>query len=161
VSNQKVFASTWSPTFNKTPQILSSKIEMEKLKHDLLEKDKLILKQQEIISSMKEERVLFANREEMYCEDIGAKDFYISVQEQQIAQLEDSLSSHRIQQNESINKIKRYKVSLKQLSKDREEFEKKSNLLILQLNEQMTQLQKLAIDRIQVREFFSAISSIL
>jgi chromosome segregation ATPase len=149
-STQKVFAATWSPTLSKAQQNLQTKIEMDRLRQELADKEKLIQDQQITISSLQNERNLYFNREEMYTEDIKVKEFYIAIQDQKIAQLEEELSSQRLEKHEAVSKIKRYKVSLKQLHKEREELESKSSNLITQLNEQMVQLQKLAIDRIQV-----------
>lgn len=150
-ASQRNFAATWSPTLNKVPQTMQLKMELDRLKLELVERDNIISAQTEIIQGLTAEKITFVDREEMYTEDIKVKEFYMAIQDQKIDQLDNEVSTLRMKYHDATGKLKKYKLSLKQLSKEKEEFESKSNLMVSQLNEQMIQLQTLAVERIQVR----------
>lgn len=89
------------------------------------------------------------NRIQMAEEEINALYFENSIQQQRIKELEQSISSDRIDHNESSsNKARKHKAELKQLAKEKSEYEERANTMIQQMAEQMTTLQNMAMERI-------------
>lgn len=123
------------------------------MKQELIEKDKVIKQQKDFIESLLRDKRLLEEREDMFTEDIQAKEFYISIQDQRISELEEESSGHRLQYHEAMSKIKKYKTNIKKLEYEKQSFENKSKNMMNQLNEQMAQLQSFALERIQVNYF--------
>ncbi len=143
-------SATWSPTLQKTHITLQSKLEYDRMKQELVEKEKIIRQQKDFIEQLIQEKKLVAERENMFTEDIQVKEFFISLQEQKISELEEESTSRRLQYLDTVSKVKKYKANIKKLEYEKQSFENKSKNMMNQLNEQMAQLQSFALERIQV-----------
>jgi chromosome segregation ATPase len=93
------------------------------------------------------------NQCDMLQSELESNHFFIELQGQKIAELDNFVSSTRLEYHENIaSKNKKLRVLSKKLERDKEEHEKRANMMICQLNEQMTALQKMAMTRIESLE---------
>lgn len=77
-----------------------------------------------------------------------------SLQEQRILELEQKQSSDRMDMNEALSqKSRKHRAAVKKLQQERAAYEERADSMIAQMTEQMTQLQKMAMSRIEVRFF--------
>lgn len=144
--------------------IAQSPNETNKLQLDyknLLEKYlelKQILKQQKTeIKALKNQNNEFSNRLMMSNEELSAYIFTNSIQEQRIDELENHLSTDKINHHESVNnKSRKYKQEIMKLKQEKLSYEESANTMINQMNEQMTKLQEMAMTRIEVSFLFYA-----
>jgi hypothetical protein len=91
-------------------------------------------------------------RGKMALEEAQALYFENDVLKQQIDELENSISTERLLANESAaSKQKKHKLEITKLREEKSIYEDKTNDMITQLNDQMMQLQNMAMARINVR----------
>lgn len=84
-------------------------------------------------------------------EDANATKFMCSLQEQRIEELEQQVSRERLDHNEELrNSNRKNKLIIKKLTQDRASYEERADQMIKQMNDQMTQLQQMAMSRIEV-----------
>lgn len=84
-------------------------------------------------------------------EDANSIRFMSSLQEQRISELEQQQSRDRMERNEAISqKSRKHRAVVKKLNQDRAAYEERADQMIQQMNEQMGQLQKMAMSRIEV-----------
>jgi hypothetical protein len=94
-------------------------------------------------------------RNQMATEEIGALNFLNAVQGMKIEELENAISQERLTMNENASsKSKKHKAEIQKLAHEKAEYEQMANEMINQLNNQMVQLQTMAMGRINVREIF-------
>ena len=87
-------------------------------------------------------------------EDANAGRFMCSLQEQRILELEQKQSSDRMDMNEALSqKSRKHRAAVKKLQQERAAYEERADSMIAQMTEQMTQLQKMAMSRIEVHFF--------
>ena len=88
-------------------------------------------------------------------EDANATRFMCSLQEQRIGELEQKQSSDRMDMNEALSqKSRKHRAAVKKLQQERAAYEERADSMIAQMTEQMTQLQKMAMSRIEVGSCF-------
>eukprot|EP01036_Dinobryon_divergens_P025197 gene25197-33723_t len=93
------------------------------------------------------------DRASMLLEELHVFKFLNSIQEQKINELEQTISTNRMEHNESMSsKTRKHKAIVKKLTFERSEHEARTNAMISQLNEQMSLLQKMAMERMEVLE---------
>jgi hypothetical protein len=84
-------------------------------------------------------------------DELKATSFMNSIHEQRICELEEIISQNRMEHNEELaSRAKKQKHALKKVNEEKIEYEKRANFMVTQLNEQMSQLQKMAMQRIEV-----------
>lgn len=84
-------------------------------------------------------------------DEVAAMNFKNNVLEQQNLELDCKLSSQRMNINENASeKSRKHKQDLARLQEEKDQYEKRADELIQQMNEQMSQLQTVAMDRIAV-----------
>ena len=92
-------------------------------------------------------------RLEMAIEEINSLTFYNSLQDQKILEMEHFITQDRMEQNENnSNRSRKHKAEIKILKAEREEYEQKANEMIQQMQEQMSLLQTMAMNRIEELE---------
>jgi hypothetical protein len=117
------------------------------LKDELKEKD-------EEIRRLKAELSAANTATQVAQEDANANKFMCSLQEQRIEELEQQSSRDRLDRNEALSdKSRKHKQVIKKLNQDRAAYEERADKMIKQMNEQMTQLQQMAMSRIEVHCF--------
>jgi hypothetical protein len=116
------------------------------LKDEVANKDiKITLLQQEIESARSATTVAQ--------EDANSVRFMCSLQEQRIMELEQKQSSDRMDMNEALSqKSRKHRAAVKKLNQERAEYEERADSMIHQMTEQMAQLQKMAMSRIEALE---------
>lgn len=130
---------------------LPQRQEYESLNNKFKENTILLKQQQEEIA-----KITAANQQtmELYLmakEEIQMLNFVNSLQEIKIGELEDSISQDRMNHMESSgNKTRKHKSEIQKLQKEKTEYEERANGMILEMNEQMTKLQTMAMSRIEV-----------
>jgi chromosome segregation ATPase len=140
-----------SPSLHKTHQALQLRLEVDRLRVELQDKDKLLIDAQTKLDEKNSEISHLKERESMCIEDLKVKDFYCGVQDLKIQELEERLSSQRLEYHESVaSKQRKYKNLVKKAQQEKADYESQSNSMMKQLNEQMMQLQTFAMQRIQV-----------
>jgi septal ring factor EnvC (AmiA/AmiB activator) len=117
------------------------------LKDELKEKD-------EEIRRLKTELAASNAATQAAQEDANANKFMCSLQEQRIEELEQQSSRDQLDRNEALSdKTRKHKQVIKKLNQDRAAYEERADKMIKQMNEQMTQLQQMAMSRIEVLNF--------
>jgi len=112
------------------------------------------LKQTELVRDLainneKEQKI----RLEMAIEEINSLTFYNSLQDQKILEMETNITQDRMEHNENnSNRSRKHKAEIKLLKAEREEYEQKANEMIQQMQEQMSLLQTMAMNRIEELE---------
>jgi hypothetical protein len=90
-------------------------------------------------------------------EEANALRFFSSLQEQRIEELDQQVSSNRLERNEALSqKSRKHRAAVKKMNQDRAEYEARADSMIQQMTEQMALLQKMAMSRIEV-VFFSTL----
>lgn len=143
-----------SVTPSTDPSKLVSPISQEKrqLKKLLNAKDKSLLLLHTELDILKESYNELLNANKMAKEEVDEKDFLISLLEQKISELEDKISEDTLEHNEELSDIHRKnKSSIHKLNKEKKEYEVRANNMINELTQQMSQLQTMAMGRIEVR----------
>ena len=88
-------------------------------------------------------------------EEINALNFHLSLQEQQVVQLEYNISTNLINHDESnTTKTRKYKHEITKLKQEKTSYEERANTMVKQMTTQMSQLQDMAMVRIQVSSLF-------
>jgi hypothetical protein len=101
------------------------------------------------INNEKEQKI----RLEMAIEEINSLTFYNSLQDQKILEMETNITQDRMEHNENnSNRSRKHKAEIKLLKAEREEYEQKANEMIQQMQEQMSLLQTMAMNRIEELE---------
>jgi hypothetical protein len=114
----------------------------------LLDENNMLKKELKLEKEIRNEVV---NSGLMAYNEIHALNFLNDILQQKNADLENQISSDRLTQNENAsNKSRKHKQEVEKLKEEKENFERRANELIGQLNEQMTMLQTVAMDRITV-----------
>jgi hypothetical protein len=86
-------------------------------------------------------------------EEVNAASFVSSLTEQKIEELETNMSRDRMEFNEALSqKSRRHKSMVKKLNHERAEYETRADQMIQQMQEQMGQLQVMAMGRIETLE---------
>jgi hypothetical protein len=89
------------------------------------------------------------NRISMSQEEIAMFTFINSIQDQAILELEQTLSSCQLEQNElKSSRNRRHKAEISRLNEEKVEYETRADKMIQDLNDQMTLLQNFAMKRI-------------
>jgi predicted nuclease with TOPRIM domain len=84
-------------------------------------------------------------------EEVESLNFYNSILEQTIEQLNNQISNDRLNQNEQLaSKAKKYKSEIKRLELEKASYEERAALMCTQMTSQMTLLQTTAMKRIEV-----------
>ena len=118
--------------------------QIQTLKEELKEKDDLIAQLRKELASANAAKTAAQ-------EDSNATRFMSSLQEQRIEELELQLSRDRLDKNEELReKSRKHKQIIKKLTQDRSAYEERADQMIKQMNEQMGQLQHMAMARIEV-----------
>lgn len=136
-----------SPHEFHTPMSFPNELvhQIQSLKEELREKE------EELAHARSEVTIANAAKNEAQ-EDASATKFMCSLQEQRIEELEQQTSRERLERNEALSeKSRKHKQIIKKLTQDRASYEERADLMIKQMNEQMTQLQQMAMSRIEVR----------
>lgn len=121
------------------------------LKRQLRQKDDIIEKLYSRNTSLQAENERLDNLRAMSIEDVHATNFMNGILELKISELEDVISQDRLKHNEKLaSKVKKHKAQAKKLNEERQSYENRANQMIQQMTEQMTLLQKTAMERIQV-----------
>lgn len=112
--------------------------------------DELALKNNELHQTKQElEKAKTAHSEAT--EEANSNRFMCSLQEQRIVELEQQQSRDRMDRNEALSqKSRKHRAVVKKLNQDRAAYEERADQMIQQMNEQMGQLQKMAMSRIEV-----------
>lgn len=119
--------------------------QLQGLKDDVREKD-------EEIARLRSELAAATAAKQAAQEDANATKFMCSLQEQRIEELEQQVSRERLEHSEDLRSNNRKnKLLVKKLTQDRASYEERADLMIKQMNDQMTQLQQMAMSRIEVR----------
>lgn len=85
-------------------------------------------------------------------DEISAVCFFTQVQGQKIEEQESLLMTSKMDYQEEVSaKNRKYKTMIKKMQAEKASYENGANAIIKQLNEQMAELQKVALTRIQVR----------
>lgn len=126
--------------------------EMEGLKQELI-RSKMEANQALECANLALERQREAEtRCEMSTDDIHALRFENSILHQKMEEMDEKCSQYRMDQNERIaRKDRKQKADMKRLMTEKSEYEDRANKMIQQLNDQLMNLQQLAMQRIQVR----------
>ena len=121
--------------------------QIQALKDELSERDALVQKlQADLVASQ-----TVANNAQ---EEANTNKFMCSLQEQRIDELEQHVSQARLDQNEALSdKSRKHRQIIKKLNQERAAYEERADSMIKQMNEQMTQLQQMAMSRIEVCNF--------
>jgi hypothetical protein len=86
-------------------------------------------------------------------EEVGAMSFENSIQAMKISELEQIMTRDRIEASELVSmKTKKHKEDLQRLANERLDYEGRANTMIQEVNEQMLQLQQMAMQRIEQLE---------
>lgn len=118
--------------------------QVKALKDDLAERDSLI-------AQLQTELAAATSAKNAAQEDANATKFMCAIQEQRIEELEQQASRERLDRNEALSeKSRKHKAVIKKLNQDRAAYEERADMMIKQMNEQMTQLQQMAMSRIEV-----------
>lgn len=116
--------------------------------------DELALKNNELSQTKQEMEKIKASHLEAV-EEANSNRFMCSVQEQRIVELEQQQSRDRMERNEALSqKSRKHRAVVKKLNQDRAAYEERADQMIQQMNEQMGQLQKMAMSRIEVKSIF-------
>jgi chromosome segregation ATPase len=127
--------------------------EILQLGQQLMEKDEEIEELKKHNDSLQEHVHRVENERDMMKAELDMHNFIIGVQIQKINELEDHISTSRLEYHESItSKNKKMKQLTQKVEKEKVEHEKRANTMITQLNEQMGALQKMALTRIEALE---------
>lgn len=127
--------------------------EILQLGQQLMEREEEIDELKKKYESLLSHANIVENERDMMKAELDMHNFIIGVQIQKINELEDNISTSRLEYHESItSKNKKLKQLTTKLEKDKAEHEKRANSMIAQLNEQMTALQKMALTRIESLE---------
>lgn len=93
------------------------------------------------------------DRVAMAKEEIDALQFTVSIVEQKVLELQDAAALAAIDNHEAIaHRNKKYKAALARVNKEKKEYEERANAVIQQMNEQMSSLQTMAMERIEALE---------
>lgn len=96
-----------------------------------------------------------SNQISMSKEEVATMHFLNAIQEQKILELENFISSNHIKNHESAaNKHRKHKTEIVKLQKEKLEYEERANAMIQQMTQQMSDLQDMAMTRIEVRNYF-------
>ncbi len=133
---------------------------VSQLQDELLQlREQILHRDEEIEGLMKKYESLLAhadiveNERDMMKAELDMHNFIIGIQTQKINELENQVSSSRLEYHEAItSKNKKMKQLTQKLDKEKAEHEKRANSMIGQLNEQMVALQKMALTRIETLE---------
>ncbi|RYG66932.1 hypothetical protein EON64_08575 [archaeon] len=119
----------------------------------LQEKDALIARLKRKVIRMREQRQQHLDMVVMSREETESVRFLNAIQELKIEELTSSLSLNAIEKQEALTqRNKKYKQALSKLKQEKEAYEQRANGVIAQLNEQMTSLQTVAMERITFLE---------
>lgn len=114
--------------------------------------DELQAAQYDIAKYLDRERQL-QNTNAMAMEEIAALQFTVSILEQKVVELEEGASVAQIEKNEALAyKAKKYKAAINKVNREKGEYEARANAVIQQMNEQMSSLQTVAMERIETLE---------
>ncbi|KAJ1419012.1 hypothetical protein B484DRAFT_400309 [Ochromonadaceae sp. CCMP2298] len=147
-----------SPQKYHTP--MSNPVNADKVRLQMaLVKEQLAARERELVEARAEVGVLRARVVEsdarctMAVEEVNAASFVSSLQEQKIEELETNMSRDRMEFNEALSqKSRKHKSAVKKLNQERAEYEQRADQMIQQMQEQMGQLQVMAMTRIEVLE---------
>lgn len=123
--------------------------QLQTLKDELREKDDMIAQLQANLTAALGAKTVAQ-------EDANATKFMCSLQEQRIEELERQSSRERLDHNEALSeKSRKHRHAIKKLNQDRAAYEERADSMIKQMNEQMTQLQHMAMGRIEVSNAYN------
>jgi len=155
-SNGRVFAATTphSPMEFHTPMSMSQRGDSELLISTIANLREEASTKDALIAQFKQELEAARNAATIAQEDANATRFMCSLQEQRISELEQKQSSDRMDMNEALSqKSRKHRTAVKKLQQERAAYEERADSMIAQMTEQMTQLQKMAMSRIEVDSF--------
>jgi hypothetical protein len=110
-----------------------------------------IITKRQLIASLQLRLNNSLNTLAMASEEISQLQFTAAIQEQKISQLETLSTRLRIEQEEtSAARNKKHKSEMHKLMREKVEYEERANEMIKQMNEQMSTLQAMAMNRIEV-----------
>ncbi len=90
-------------------------------------------------------------RREMALEEVAAITFYCSLQEQKLTQSEEQLSASRMDHHEEVSaKTRKHRSLVKKMQAESAGYAERANSMIQQMNDQMSMLQRMAMERIEV-----------
>lgn len=149
----------YQPASPDTPLLARQKFEIERYANEVQTlKEELQRRNDEIseLSQKLESTTLkckeLENRNLMCMEELQTYQFMNGLQDQRMEELEEQISSARMDRNEALSaKSKKHKAVVRKMQVERSEYESRANTMIQQMTEQMTQLQKMAMTRIEVR----------
>lgn len=128
----------------KEDKISEKDIIIKKLRE---ENEELAFKLKETTNNLK----VAVTRGRLAMEEVAAVNFQNDILQQENLELDCKISSERMDVNENASeKSRKHKLELEKLQREKDQYEKRADDMILQMNEQMTQLQTVAMDRIQV-----------
>lgn len=127
------------------------RLEISNLKDLIYNKDIEINKLYKLLEESELKRNENENNHKMANEEINSCNFMSSLLDQKVEELEQQLSSERMNHNETMNqKSRKHKNVIKKMNQDRNDYETRADSMIQQMNEQMLQLQNMAMGRIEV-----------
>lgn len=122
------------------------RIEVQNLKKELL------LKETECFQ-LREEKMVLENERDFALEEVNTRNFMISLEEQRSSELEQTISQNRLDHNEKLSRrAKKHKTTVRKLQQEKNEYEEKADQMVQQMTDQMTQLQAMAMKRIEQLE---------
>lgn len=160
-SNGRVFAATTphSPMEFHTPMSMSQRGDSELLASTISNLREEASARDALVAQLKQELEAARTATTVAQEDANATRFMCSLQEQRIMELEVKQSSDRMDMNEALSqKSRKHRAAVKKLQQERAAYEERADSMIAQMTEQMTQLQKMAMARIEVKRLILFIS---
>ena len=156
--NAAVTTTAYLPASPETPLVARQKVEIENyirevqaLKATLRARDEELTASKEALSASEEAQRELDSRRQMAQEEVETCAFISSLQEQRFGELEEQISTDRFERHELLSsKTRKHKVQVKKLQQERADYEARANQMIQQMTDQMGQLQKMAMTRIEV-----------
>jgi hypothetical protein len=103
------------------------------------------------VSALEISQAEIVSRARVALEEAQALTFENSIQQQRITELEQMASRDRIEASELVTmKTRKHKEELQRLASEKQDYENRADVMIQEVNEQMAQLQHMAMERIEV-----------